>query len=99
MGKKWEKPSGMRYKLCDQATTNSQNRGLPSESIYRIPARQSRQLGDRCGVRGVALAGDQGPRDAPSLAAFGDRGAGGVTELCGLGAAQQVGGRVGKIGR
>src|SRR6266700_4517713 len=94
MGKKWEKPSGMRYKLCDQATTNSQNRGLPSESIYRIPARQSRQLGDRCGVRGVALAGDQGPRDAPSLAAFGDRGTGRDDALWRLGAGAAVGAAV-----
>ncbi len=49
----------MRYKLSDQATTTPAKRGIPSESIYRIPARQSRQLRDRCGIRRVALAGDQ----------------------------------------
>src|SRR5437870_10241079 len=64
-----EKPSEMRYTLRHHTTTRPQNGGLPSETLYSIAARQSREHGDVGRSGGAALAGDSGPRAAAPEAA------------------------------
>src|SRR5439155_6440161 len=76
-----EKPSEMRYTLRHHTTTRPQNGGLPSETLYSIAARESRERGDVGRAGGAALAGDLGPRAATPEAAARGRPAGGDDPL------------------
>src|SRR6266436_2660933 len=64
MGPKREKPSEMRYTLRHHTTTRPQTGGLPSETLYSIAARESRERGDVRRSRGATLAGDGRARAA-----------------------------------
>src|SRR5712691_5844857 len=90
MSVKRGKPSEMRYKPRCETTAKPQKGGLPSESLYRIRARQSRQFGDERRSRRTSMARDGGPRDAPPVAASRERSAGRDDALRGIGAGAAI---------
>src|SRR3990172_11655101 len=63
-----EKPSEMRYTKSCKTATKPQGEGLPSESIYRIRARKSRQFRHERRSSGDSVARDRRASDASSAA-------------------------------